>query len=95
MIIGTAMIVSGFTAAMASRITFGLGRRVRKKTWAPMVISNRNSKIMPYMWAVGSMETMRELQSICGSASCANWMLDSSARYGIITPFEKPEVPDV
>ena len=63
------MIVSGFTSPIASRMTFGLGRRVRKNTWAPMVISKRNSKIMPYMWAVGSMETMRELQSMWGSAS--------------------------
>ena len=77
---GTAMIVSGLTDPIASRITFGLGSRVRKKTCAPRVISNRNSKIMPYMWAVGSIETIRELQSICGSASWANCTLESRAR---------------
>ena len=87
--------VSGLTDPIASRMIFGLGRRVRKNTWAPIVISNRNSKIIPYMWAVGSIETIRELQSICGSASWANWTLDRRARYGIITPFEKPEVPEV
>ena len=89
------MMVSGLTVAIASRITFGLGRRVRKNTWAPSVISKRNSKIIPYICDVGSIETIRELQSICGSASWANCTLEVSARKGIITPFEKPEVPEV
>ena len=51
---------------------------------------------MPYMWADGSMATICDSQVICGSATAvAKEMLHHSERYGSMTPFEKPEVPEV
>ena len=64
MIRGTAMIMLGLTSWKAPMMTLGLGILVRKCTRAPMVISKRNSNIIPYMWAQGSMDTTSELQSI-------------------------------
>ena len=62
-------------------MTLGLGVRVRKCTCAPIVISKRNSNIMPYMWAEGSMATICDSQVICGSAvSWAKRMLHQRAR---------------
>ena len=93
---GTAMMMSGWISEKAFMMTLGLGVRVRKYTWAPMVISKRNSNIMPYMCAEGSIATTCDSQVICGSAvSRAKRRLQFSARYGSMTPLEKPEVPEV
>ena len=90
------MITSGCISEKAFMMILGLGTLVRKWTWAPMVISKRNSNIMPYMWAEGSIATMWDSLVICGSAlSPAKRMLHQSDRYGSMTPLEKPEVPDV
>ena len=90
------MMMSGWISAKAFMMIFGLGTRLRKWTCMPMVISKRNSNIMPYMWAVGSMDTTFMPAFSIGQASLeANSMLEYRARYGIITPLEKPEVPDV
>ena len=90
------MITSGWMSAKACMMTLGLGVRVRKCTCAPMHISKRNSNIMPYMCADGSMATICDSQVICGSATVmAKEMLHHSERYGSITPLEKPEVPEV
>ena len=51
---------------------------------------------MPYMWADGSMDTHCMPGFSIGQASLrAKSMLEYRARYGIITPLEKPEVPEV
>ena len=56
---------------------FGLGTRLRKCTCMPMVISKRNSNIIPYIWADGSMATTFIPAFNCGSASLvANSMLE-------------------
>ena len=90
------MMMSGRMSLNAFMITFGLGILVRKCTWAPIVISKRNSNIIPYMWAEGSIATTPDSQFICGSAySPATLMLAYSALYGSITPLENPEVPEV
>ncbi|MPM67219.1 hypothetical protein SDC9_114136 [bioreactor metagenome] len=57
MINGTEIMISGLISAKASIIILGLGILVRKCTCAPTVISKRNSNIMPYIWAVGSIAT--------------------------------------
>ena len=62
------MMVAGCTSWKALSMILGLGTRVRKCVWAPMVISNSSSNISPYMWAEGSIATMFEVLSICGSA---------------------------
>ena len=96
MMSGTAMMMSGLISEKAFMMTLGLGVLVRKWTCAPIVISKRNSNISPYMWADGSIATTSDSQFIWGSASRpAHWILAQSALYGTITPFEKPDVPEV
>ena len=74
------MMTSGCMSAKACMMIFGLGMRVRKCTCMPMVISKRNSNIIPYMCAEGSMATTFELLSSWGSASrVANMMFEYSA----------------
>ena len=46
---GTAMTTLGRRSEKALSITVGEGVLPRKVTWAPMHISYRNSKAMPYM----------------------------------------------
>ena len=73
------MMMFGLTSAKACMMIFGLGTLVRKCTWAPIVISNRNSNIIPYMWADGSMATTLVWLFSSGSTCFANWMLEQSA----------------
>ena len=81
MMSGTAMMMSGWISEKAFMMTLGLGVRVRKWTCAPIVISKRNSNIIPYMWAEGSIATTSDSQFICGSAvSPAKRMLHHRAR---------------
>ena len=56
----------------------------------------RNSHAMPYMWAMGRMDSaLAFLGSLLPMARSTKEMLLQSARYGSMTPFEKPVVLDV
>ena len=47
---------------------FGLGTLVRKWTWAPTLISKRNSNIRPYICADGSIDTTSDWFPRSGNA---------------------------
>ena len=56
--------------------------------------SNKNSNAMPYMWAMGRMLMMLSPGTMALPSTCsAKSALLHMARYGSITPFEKPVVP--
>ena len=74
------MIMSGWISWNACMMILGLGTRLKKCTCMPIVISNRNSNIMPYMWAEGSMETtFMPALSMGQASSAANWMFEYRA----------------
>ena len=79
MIRGTAMMMFGLISSNACMMILGLGVLVRKCTCIPMLISKRNSNIIPYMWADGSIETTFDLSFSSGSTCFANWMFEQSA----------------
>ena len=89
------MTISGFTSESACMMIFGLGTLVRKWTWVPTDSSKRTSNIIPYIWADGSMATTFDVLSSIGSTFLAKKILEKRALYGIITPLENPEVPEV
>ena len=57
MTIGTTMTMAGWMSAQALWMSDGLGRRVRKKRWLPKQKLRKNSTIMLYMWAMGSVQS--------------------------------------
>ena len=73
------MMMFGLTSWRAWVMIFGLGTLVRKCTCIPMDISKRNSNIIPYMCAEGSMETTLERLFSSGRTCLANWMLEQRA----------------
>ena len=62
---GTVMMRRGFTSENASMMIFGEGTRVRKCMWQPFAKQVQSSTISPYMWAIGSIDTI-------GSPGCRN-----------------------
>ena len=75
------MMTLGLTSWKACAMMAGDGRRVRKNRWHPWQKLKMNSKAMPYIWAMGRMESMLSPAfTYCESRRMQNSRLPQSER---------------
>ena len=78
---GTDTTMRGLISPNALKIILGEGMRVRKKMWQPLMNSKRNSKAIPYICAMGSIEMILSPRlRMCPNFSWPNCTFDQSAR---------------
>ena len=75
MMIGTARISRGRQEVKAFPMTCGLGIRVMKWMWQPLLTEFSTSKASPYICAIGRIHTILSPAWINGRLSAANWVL--------------------